>query len=60
MGFCIGIIIGIIDILTHMHAFNGFAIGTIFFVCLWTIILWSLIGGAIEYIWKIIKHLIKK
>lgn len=60
MGLCIGIVVGIIDILTHMHVFNGFAIGTIFFVCLWTIILWGLIGSAIEYVWKIIKHLIKK
>lgn len=59
MGFCMGTIVGIINILMNASMFEGYSVGTIFFVCLWFIVLYGLIGGVIEYVWKIIKYLIK-
>lgn len=59
MGFCIGIIVSIIDILMNASMFEGQSAGMIFFVCLWFMVLYGLIGGVIEYVGKIIKYLIK-
>lgn len=59
MGFCIGIIVSIIDILMNASMFEGQSAGMIFFVCLWFMVLYGLIGWTIDLVWALGKYLIK-
>lgn len=60
MCFCIGIILGIIDILRNISILEGHTIGTIFFFCLWIMVLYGLLGFLIDSIWNLIKWFIKR